>query len=200
MLAFPSLCTPVSSYREMAIKENLNDLSDLALEEREAREEMNYLKSHLDFDEDKQKDDDLYFVQGDDYEIKNRKRWEFYCICDNLSSSAHVAETFRGPFPRTRDNFETTEDELKWLLRWIQQSVKLSPQSVYMQTEKGQATNLMCSPVQFNWKIQAFYKRLYPAFYAAFTPLLPILHYAFTAIKRYWSGNYVKKPRRLRQR
>lgn len=77
MLAFPSLCTPVSSYREMAIKENLDDLSDLALEEREAREEMNYLKSHLDFDEDKQKDDDLYFVQGDDYEIKNRKSVDY---------------------------------------------------------------------------------------------------------------------------
>ncbi|XP_074638283.1 uncharacterized protein LOC141896819 [Acropora palmata] len=73
-MAFSSFwCARITrSHRDI---KNFDELNDLALDEREAtEEELNYLlHRNLDFDDYKKNDDDLYFSQGDDNGIKNRK-------------------------------------------------------------------------------------------------------------------------------
>lgn len=69
-----SWCARITrSQRDM---KNFDKLNELAQDEREAREEeLNHLLDrNLDFNDYQKNDDELYFSQGDDHEIKSRKR------------------------------------------------------------------------------------------------------------------------------
>ena len=64
--------------KESALKmtDNFGEENDLALDDREAREELRDFNGNLDFDgeDQQQNDDDLYFLKDDDSEMEKRKR------------------------------------------------------------------------------------------------------------------------------